>query len=93
MLRLALAAHLRTLMARLEPRDPPEYAELRARAEAAVTRALAEGSAEDRAALAEKLTVTADAYASGQSPVSAAARLAAYLCALAEQLRRLQQAN
>jgi hypothetical protein len=90
---LALAAHLRALKARLEPGELPEHAELRARAEAAVARALAEGNAEDRAALAERLTVTADAYAGGQPPGCPAARLADNLRALAEQLRRLPQAN
>jgi len=59
---------------------------LRQRAEAAVARALAEGGPEERAALAVKLAVTADAYASGQPPGSPAQALAADLRALAERL-------
>ncbi len=85
---LVLAAHLRTLMARLDADEPPEYVALRQRAEAAVSGALAEGNPEDRAALAQKLTVTADAYAGGQSPDSPAATLAAHLRTLAERLRQ-----
>ncbi len=84
---LVLAAHLRTLMARLEPREPSTYAELRARAEAAATRALAEGSAEDRADLAERLTAIADNYAGKQPTYSPAARLADDLRVLVAHLR------
>ena len=60
---------------------------LRTRAMAAVARTMAEGSADERTALAEKLTVTADAYASGQPPGSPAARLADDLRALVAHLR------
>ncbi len=45
-----------------------------------------QGGPEERAALAEKLRITADAYASGQPPGSPGQTLAADLRALAERL-------
>ena len=82
----ALAGHLRTLKARLEHAEPPEHAELRQRAESAVARALAEGTPDERAALAEKLRVTADTYAGGQPTGSPGQALATDLRALAARL-------
>lgn len=83
---LALTAHLRTFTAQLEFHEPPEHASLRQRAEAAVARALAEGNADDRRALAERLCVAADAHVAGQRPGSSALALAARLHTLAERL-------
>ena len=59
---------------------------MRERAEAAVTKVLAEGSAEECSALATRLRVAADAYTAGQRPGSPALALATHLRALAERL-------
>ncbi|WP_129630491.1 hypothetical protein [Candidatus Oscillochloris fontis] len=53
----------------------------------AVMRTLTDGSPEACAALIEKLTVTADVYATGAAPGSHAAQLAAHLRGLAEHVR------
>jgi tetratricopeptide (TPR) repeat protein len=84
---LALAAHLRTLVAQLDiPDEAQELAALLQRAQAATDRARAEGDASTCAALAERLVVTADAYAGGEKPGSQRHNLAVHLRTLAAQL-------
>jgi tetratricopeptide (TPR) repeat protein len=85
---LALAAKLRALITQLDlPDENQQLAELLQRAQAATERALASDDTTARADLAERLAVTADAYAGGEQPSSPRYQLAAELRALAARLK------